>query len=289
MTRPRTDDELTVGHAKYVYNRPAAIFRHPPRQALHRHHRPAACRPAATPTMRAPSTSGWCNDWLRENNYPLNNVAVFDFYNVLTDPDNHHRYHDGQIEYITDHGGNTLYYTSSGDDHPNEAGSQKATEEFLPLLNIFYHRWAATAPSVLEESNPPAPQATQPGITATQPGIAATQPGILADAAWVDDFEGGVPAGTNGWEAFADEAALSSLRCAPESGALHIQADIAPEIVGFLRAVLRCGPRLERRTGAGNHHPHRQPGYPGQYRYLWRHARRLWYLPVHPRDHLRDG
>jgi len=29
------------------------------------------------------------NGWLKD--YPLNNVFVFDFYNVLTDPNNHHR------------------------------------------------------------------------------------------------------------------------------------------------------------------------------------------------------
>ena len=35
---------------------------------------------------------------------------------------------------------NVLEYPT-GDDHPSAAGDQKATAEFLPLLNIYYHRW----------------------------------------------------------------------------------------------------------------------------------------------------
>lgn len=93
------------------------------------------------------------NDWL--SNYPHANVAVFDFYTVLTtnggDPDtndlgaatgNHHRYRDGAIEHIADQGGNTSAY-QTGDSHPSQAGNLKATGEFVPLLNIFYHRWQA--------------------------------------------------------------------------------------------------------------------------------------------------
>lgn len=33
----------------------------------------------------------------------------------------------------------------TGDSHPSTAGHQKASGEFVQLLNIFYHRWAATA------------------------------------------------------------------------------------------------------------------------------------------------
>jgi uncharacterized repeat protein (TIGR01451 family) len=94
------------------------------------------------------------NDWL--DNYPHQNVAVFDFYTVLTsnggNPDtndlgaptgNHHRYRNGAIEHITNQGGNTSAYPT-GDSHPSQAGNQKATGEFVPLLNIFYHRWQAS-------------------------------------------------------------------------------------------------------------------------------------------------
>jgi uncharacterized repeat protein (TIGR01451 family) len=93
------------------------------------------------------------NDWL--DDYPHNNVAVFDFYNVLTSnggnrhtndlgsaTGNHHRYRNGIIEYITDQGSNyAAYGEDAGDSHPTPAGNQKATGEFVPLLNIYYHRW----------------------------------------------------------------------------------------------------------------------------------------------------
>ena len=40
-----------------------------------------------------------------------------------------------------------LYYPS-GDDHPSQTGSLKATDEFIELLNIFYHRWTDSIPPV---------------------------------------------------------------------------------------------------------------------------------------------
>ncbi len=105
------------------------------------------------------------NTWLVEDwldAYPHNNVAVFDFYNVLTsnggnwntndlgrDTGNHHRWDHAEnaIEYITNQGGNTAAYPDGGgDNHPSRAGNEKATGEFVELLNVFYHRWAGTAP-----------------------------------------------------------------------------------------------------------------------------------------------
>ncbi len=95
------------------------------------------------------------NDWL--DGYALNNVVVFDFYNVLTsngggyyDSDlgwetgNHHRWWNGAIQHKTDGGGNTLAYPS-GDDHPNYVGNQKATVEFVSLLNVVYNRFKGSA------------------------------------------------------------------------------------------------------------------------------------------------
>jgi hypothetical protein len=92
------------------------------------------------------------SDWLGE--YPHQNVAVFDFYNVLTtnggDPNtndldsnsgNHHRIRGGTMEYVANQGGNTSAYAENGDSHPTPAGNQKATGEFLPLLNWYYHLW----------------------------------------------------------------------------------------------------------------------------------------------------
>lgn len=97
------------------------------------------------------------NQWLVDTwlqNYPYKNVAVFDFYNVLTSSagspnhndagaleGNHHQFYNGQIEYITDKGSNYSAYATAEDDHPNSSGNQKATVEFIPLLNIVYHLW----------------------------------------------------------------------------------------------------------------------------------------------------
>ncbi len=97
------------------------------------------------------------NDWLAD--YPYRNVAVFDFYNVLTTNNgnantndlglatgNHHRWWQGGLQHKTDGDNDTNpnileYATSSGDDHPTRAGNLKATDEFVTMLNIFYHNY----------------------------------------------------------------------------------------------------------------------------------------------------
>jgi hypothetical protein len=98
------------------------------------------------------------NDWLKD--YPYKNVAVFDFYNVLTtnggstktndldkETGNHHRWWQNAVQHTVDTSGGahdtTAYASASGDDHPSKAGNQKATAEFLPLLNLAYNRWQA--------------------------------------------------------------------------------------------------------------------------------------------------
>lgn len=96
------------------------------------------------------------NDWLRS--YAYKNVSVFDFYNILTSnggstdindasvtTGNHHRFRNNAVEYITDQGSNYCAYgSSSGDSHPTPAGGQKASIEYLPLLNVAYNRWKGT-------------------------------------------------------------------------------------------------------------------------------------------------
>jgi uncharacterized repeat protein (TIGR01451 family) len=107
---------------------------------------------AAAANARAFNT--WLvSDWLA--GYPYSNVAVFDFYNVLTSnggntntndlgsaSGNHHRYRNGAIEHPIGLAQNTAAYGQSTDDsHPTGAGAQKAAAEYVPLLNIWYHRW----------------------------------------------------------------------------------------------------------------------------------------------------
>jgi hypothetical protein len=50
---------------------------------------------------------------------------------------------DGEIEYIFDQGSDTSAYAYSGDSHPTPAGNQKATDEFVPLLEYYVERWLA--------------------------------------------------------------------------------------------------------------------------------------------------
>jgi hypothetical protein len=100
------------------------------------------------------------NNWLVNNwlaTYPYKNVAVFDFYNVLTsnggdnntndlgtESGNHHRWRNNAIQHIQTVANNLAAYGSDEwDSHPTAAGNMKATAEFVPLLNVYYHRWQA--------------------------------------------------------------------------------------------------------------------------------------------------
>jgi hypothetical protein len=148
----------TVGNAKGIYNDILEYFR--TRQDKLFVMITAPPRQNATYAANTRAFNNWLvNDWL--DDYPYHNVVVFDFYNVLTtnggSPDendygwstgNHHRLVTAvtpvTIEHITDgdddSNPNVLEYPT-GDDHPNAAGNQKATGEFVPLLNTYYHCW----------------------------------------------------------------------------------------------------------------------------------------------------
>lgn len=206
---PGEYEDMTVAGAKYVYNtilqyfatRPDKLFiviTAPPRSGIN----------ALLYGANARAFNNWLvNDWLRENNYTLNNVAVFDFYNVLTAPGAHHRFNNGQVEHIVGKS-NGLYYPSE-DDHPSIEGSRKATEEFVPLLNVFYHRWRENAPlQTPPEAAPPAGGESQPQPSAAPPSVSGL----------IDNFESGSPAGSYGWEAFRDEAASTTMACGAEAG-----------------------------------------------------------------------
>lgn len=86
--------------------------------------------------------------WLSE--YPYSNVQPFDYYNVLTDPENHHRVEGTSVVHVVSSdpvdpdNPDELYYYSGSDNHPTAAGHQKATEEYLPLLNAYYHLWQSS-------------------------------------------------------------------------------------------------------------------------------------------------
>jgi len=198
---PGTYEDLTVSGAKYTYNEILKYFASRPDKLFIVITAPPVSDSTYARNARAFNT--WLvEDWLDENNYSLPNVAVFDFYNVLTDRNAHHRYNNGQIEHVVKNS-NTLAYPS-GDDHPSEQGSRKATEEFIPLLNIYYNRWQETAPE-----------------TAGQPAQALSQVGAPAVASLIDDLEGDSPSGTGGWEANYDAATSTSINCWADTDEAH--------------------------------------------------------------------
>jgi hypothetical protein len=116
----------------------------------------------STYASNARALNNWLvQEWLRD--YPLQNLAVFDFYNILTTNGgsadlndlgaaggNHHRLWQNAIQHKTDGDNdpepNVLEYPS-GDDHPSRAGNLKATGEFVSMLNIFYNRFAQSNPT----------------------------------------------------------------------------------------------------------------------------------------------
>lgn len=201
---PDPDGWLSVGHAKYVYNQILPYFATRPDKMFVVITAPPLVDGTHADNARA--FNQWLvNDWLQENQYAGGNVFVFDFYNILTGPDAHHRYQDGQVEHIAG-SRNTSYYPSE-DDHPSVQGSRKATEEFVPLLNVFYHRWQAGAP----QQTPPeaAPTTGQDLQPATSPASGA-----------IEDFDGDRIPGSE-WVGYWDEATSSSVTCEVQPGTAH--------------------------------------------------------------------
>jgi hypothetical protein len=197
-----SSDHHTVGNAKGIYNDILEYFRTRQDKLFVVITAPplVAGDTDATEAANARALNTWLvEDWL--DGYPYDNVAVFDFYNVLTsnggdwdtndlgwDTGNHHRYRNGAIQYVTDQGYDTAAYPDGGNDsHPSPAGNQKATAEFLPLLNIFYHRWADGGeftptdwiylPVVLRNWAAPAPGPT-PTSTPSNGGCPGYPPGF---------------------------------------------------------------------------------------------------------------
>jgi len=206
---PGDYEEMTVSGAKYVYNTILQYFATRPDKLFIVITAPPLSDPTYADNARA--FNNWLvNDWLSENSYTLNNVAVFDFYNILTDPNAHHRFSNGQIEHIQG-GMNTLFYPSD-DDHPSIEGSRKATEEFAPMLNVFYHRWQANA------ALQPTSEAAAPTLEIIQTQPPAEQP---VTSSLIDDMEHGLIHGTSGWEAYFEDGTDTQLNCFVDTQVAH--------------------------------------------------------------------
>ncbi len=233
---PRRGDGLTVANAKAIYNELLKQFAQRPDKLFIAVTAPPVLDRSQSGNARA--FNNWlANDWLK--GYAGKNVAVFDFYNILTGPDNHHRFQNGKIEHVTQKGRNILYYPTGGDEHPTAAGNRKATAEFIPLLNVYYHRWQAWLPSapeaVVDQSAPVETAPTEQAADESEP-VHVPAPGAAITAepgAVIDDFEGS----PRGWEVFSDENQLKTrLTCAVTAdGVFHgksgllIHYDIAPD------------------------------------------------------------
>jgi hypothetical protein len=242
------DDQFTVSNAKAVYrnlltrfearqDKLFVVITAPP---MGQGEYASDYQTAAQRAANARAFNDWLvNEWL--SGYAYNNVAVFDYYNVLTsngsagrvdDPGtneepndagsedgNHHRWWNGSVQHIqTVSNDYSAYPTdSSWDSHPTTAGHQKATAEFVPLLNVYYHRWK-DSPAVVQPSPTATPErAEQATPTPTPQGEAqptsTLPPAPVAGA--VDDFE----AAAGDWE--ADAEAGSTIECGPDAGMAH--------------------------------------------------------------------
>ena len=128
------------------------------------------------------------NDWLYYDwlaGYPHDNVAVFDLYNVLTSnggdayhndagsaSGNHHRWWNGAEQHIqTVDNDYAAYPSDASDSHPTAAGLRKATEEFVAVLNVLYHRWKNGV-------EPPTRTPTRPAATPTATRTSGPPPTI---------------------------------------------------------------------------------------------------------------
>ncbi len=149
-------DHMTVGNARGIYMDLLNYFA-TRRDKLFVAITAPPLSPSETSSTRAANArafNNWlANEWLKD--YPYKNVALFDFYNVLTSnggnsgvndagspTGNHHRWRNGAPEHTQTVSSDTSAYPSSSDDsHPTQAGNLKATEEFLPMLNWFYSQW----------------------------------------------------------------------------------------------------------------------------------------------------
>lgn len=137
---PLSDVGSSISDEKAIYNRIKTYFAAHPNKLF-----VLITPPGTTNVPSYGLTKTLCN-WLVDKNGWLNgytgkNIMVFDFYCVLSEVNSHHRYYNGQIQhvYASNYDGHSPYH--DGDDHPNAAGNQKATNEFIKLLNIAYHNW----------------------------------------------------------------------------------------------------------------------------------------------------
>jgi len=151
--------DLTVGNAKAIYNGLLTYMATRQDKLFITITAPPQCDndTDSQHAANARALNNWLvNDWLAA--YAFQNVAVFDFFNVLTsnggntttndalqEEGNHHRWWNNSLQHIqTVNNDYSAYGSDAWDSHPTAAGNQKASSEFVALLNLWYNRWDAT-------------------------------------------------------------------------------------------------------------------------------------------------
>jgi hypothetical protein len=228
---PARGDGLTVANAKAVYQDLLRYFAKRPDKLFIAITAPPVQQRTYGANARA------FNNWLVHKwlaNYRGSNVAVFDFYNVLTGSGNHHRLRNGRVEHVYTKGRNHLFYPTNGDDHPSPRGNRKATEEFISLLNAYYNQWKTNAPATVV-TEPPEPDVSKEVAEESEdmpaPNVRAPSKPI-SPGGIIDDFEGDGPE----WAAFVEESNNTRLSFVRDSSKSHkgekslrIDYDVAPE------------------------------------------------------------
>lgn len=221
---PGDDADWTVAGAKYVYNELLQFFiQHPEKLFIVITAPPSLNRETGE---NARAFNDWLvNEWLIS--YTGTNVAVWDFYAVLSHKNNHHRFSDNEIDYINTNGNGTAAYDSWGDPHPNQSGNQKATEEFVPVLNIYVNRWLSGLPAHVF------PTGYTPELFTQQPNPADSeeeeefsyqeQPIEEIPSQLIDNFDGELH-----WEAYHGENATIRCELTPR---VHISPPYNLEII----------------------------------------------------------
>ncbi|MBN2499270.1 MAG: hypothetical protein JXB38_00805 [Anaerolineales bacterium] len=188
-------EHMTVGNAKGIYVDLLGYFEdHQDKLFIVVTAPPLLEDDGAQPTdplhaANARAFNNWLvNDWL--DGYPHNNVAVFDFYNVLTsnggDPytndaeeetGNHHRWWNGAIQHIQTVSNNFSAYATDGDSHPTGAGGVKASAEFVLWLNVIVNRWLGTESTATPTATTTSSIATRTPTTTSTPTRTPTTAG----------------------------------------------------------------------------------------------------------------
>ena len=147
--KEHNDATYTVANCQAVYNAILPYFKdHPDKMFVVI---TAPSRPGNSGVItsqeatNARSLNNWLvNEWLQNADYVNKNVYVWDYFNVLTNANNHHYVVDGAVRHVTASGsGNYTIsaYDLDGQGHPNTAGSSKGATELTQCIDLWYSIW----------------------------------------------------------------------------------------------------------------------------------------------------